>query len=117
MIIKTELSVNVEAPVPPFATDKSVVSAKLAAVKSFTWKSANAVSVIAVTEAADVVVTALNLSSPSFQYIAALFAAPLLIIIPASISAGPELFLDNSKIGSSMVVFVVLIVVVVPSTV
>ena len=59
--VRTALSVKLEAPVPPFATDKSVVSAKLAAVKSFTWKSANAVSVIPVAVAADVVVTALTI--------------------------------------------------------
>ena len=78
----------------PVVADMELLNVPVVAPKGPTSKLANAVSVIDVASAADVVVTALNLSSPSFQYIAALFDAPLLIIIPASISAGPELFLS-----------------------
>ena len=58
---------------------------------------ANSVSTTAFVSASDVVSTALNVSSPSFQYSAALFAAPLLINSPASRSEPPEFPLLNSN--------------------
>ena len=60
--------------------------------------------------------TALKTSSPSFQYSAALFAAPLFTKIPASTSLGVELFLLKIMIGSSIVNDAVSITVLVPST-
>ena len=73
-------------------------------------------SVTEVTVAAEVDNTALNLSSPSFQYKTAEFPAdPRWMYIPESMSP-PEDDLLSSNNGSSIVMFVVSTDVVVPLT-
>ena len=75
-------------------------------------------SVTASAVAAELDNTALNVSSPSFQYNTALLPAePRCMNIPASTSAPPELFLFNSNNASWISMLVVLTDVVVPDTV
>ena len=100
---------------PEAASTYVFVAASDPEVGSPTCIFAKAVSAIAFPVPSDVVVTALKTSSPSFQYIAALFAAPLFISIPASMSDGVELFLLKIMIGSSIVRDVVSITVLLPS--
>ena len=83
-----------------------------------TSNAAKEESVTDVASAAELDNTALNESSPSFQYNTALLPAdPRCTNIPASTSAPPELFLLSSNNASCISKFVVFTDVVVPDTV
>ncbi len=94
---------------------QSIVPTVTVSPSKFATSVAVLESVTAVADAAEVVNTALNLSSPSFQYRAALFPAdPRWMYIPASSSAPPELSLFNSIKLSPISNVVAFISVVVP---